>query len=458
MRLVFDRGTLLLLDARPSAASGIGPAGLRWDPRVAAWRAPASRHAELTNTLARAGAVFTDEARKPSDRVDGWSSIDLRPYQDAALAAWELSGRSGVVVLPTGAGKTRVALAAMARSSLPTLCLVPTRVLLEQWVRDIAAVWPHPVGVLGDGRHDLRPVTVATIESAYRWASRIGNRFDLVVVDEAHHFGAGMRDETLEMLTAPARLGLTATPPRDEDQAARLADLVGPVVYELGVADLAGRFLAPLDVVALRLDLAPAERERYDALMTTFRRVHTEFRRLAPDAAWEDFARFAARTPAGRAALDAFRRARQILAFPDAKRAALRDILERHRDARTLVFTSDNTTAYAIAREHLIMPLTCDIGRQERALAIERFRAGELRALVSARVLNEGVDVPDADVAVIVGGTLGEREHVQRIGRLLRPAPGKRALVYELIMRGTTETKQAYKRRLGLAPRNHASP
>jgi len=122
-----------------------------------------------------------------------------------------------------------------------------------------------------------------------------------------------------------------------------------------------------------------------------------------------------------------------------------------------LVFTPDNETAYAVAREHLIMPFTCDIGRKEREEALGRYRSGELKALVSARVLNEGLDVPDADVAVIVGGTLGEREHVQRVGRLLRPREGKRALVFELVTRRTMEVRQARRRGKGLAARDSAS-
>lgn len=102
------------------------------------------------------------------------------------------------------------------------------------------------------------------------------------------------------------------------------------------------------------------------------------------------------------------------------------------------------------------MPITCDIGRTERAAALERFRRGELHALVSARVLNEGIDVPDAEVAIVVGGTHGSREHVQRIGRLLRPREGKTAVLYELIMRGTSEVTQARRRRDGLASRQPA--
>ncbi len=129
----------------------------------------------------------------------------------------------------------------------------------------------------------------------------------------------------------------------------------------------------------------------------------------------------------------------------------LTDLLSRHRDSRVFVFTADNEAAYTVAREHLIMPITCDIGRKERAEALARFERGELRALVSARVLNEGLDVPCADVAVIVGSAHGEREYVQRVGRLLRPADGKCALVYELVTRGTSDVHQALRRRKGLA-------
>ena len=103
------------------------------------------------------------------------------------------------------------------------------------------------------------------------------------------------------------------------------------------------------------------------------------------------------------------------------------------------------------------MPITCDISRAERQAALAAFRAGTLRSLVSARVLNEGIDVPAADVAILVAGTQGEREHIQRIGRLLRPAAGKRALIYELVTLATPEVRRASERRRALAPAGLAS-
>ncbi len=440
----------------PAGLDLTGAPGILWDARVEAHRAPASMYAAVVRWLRDRAIPFVDAAHRGHGPTTGWAGPELRDYQAAALCAWELASRRGVVVLPTGSGKTRVALGAMASTRLPALCLVPTRVLLEQWQHEIAAVYAHPVGCHGDGRRDVAPVTVATYESAYRHMDHLGAHFGLLIVDEVHHFGCGFRDEALEMTLANARLGLTATPPRDAAHAIRLAELIGPTVYELAIGDLTGRFLASFDTVVLHLDLTEAERTRYAALSQTFNTTLAALLRTVPQATWPDVVRAASRTAEGRRALATWREARRLLALTDAKRRALQALLARHRDARVLVFTADNASAYAIARAHLIMPLTCDIGRPERDAVLEAFRRGRLRALVSSRVLNEGLDVPDADVGVVVGGALGEREHVQRVGRLLRPSPGKRALVYELVTRHTIEVSQAWRRRQGLVRRRSA--
>jgi superfamily II DNA or RNA helicase len=202
--------------------------------------------------------------------------------------------------------------------------------------------------------------------------------------------------------------------------------------------------------VVVPLGLTLHERERYDADQRAFSELQRQFQRLFPQGSWRELSAFGASSAEGRAALAAWRRARRLVGFTEAKARAVRRLLARHRGSRVLVFTADNAAAYAIAREHLIMPITCDVPRSERERALLDFRRGELRALVSSRVLNEGIDVPDADVAIIVGSTLGEREHVQRVGRLLRPVPGKRALVYELVTVATSEVWRAAQRRRGL--------
>ena len=453
MQILFDRGTLLLENPASRRLVDALP-GVLYDPRVECHRAPAWRYQEIVGALRQQGIAFSDavlpQAIASGKRVRNWQPVELRPYQQAALLAWGMAGHRGVLVLPTGSGKTRVACAAMAATGARTLCLVPTRALLHQWRAELTRHYSGPVGCFGDGERKLESVSVTTFESAFRRMPRIGNRFDLLVVDEAHHFGCGMRDEALEMCVAPLRLGLTATPAGDETSE-RVTELIGPVVYELTINDLKGRWLADFDLVVLRLRLHPDERRRYDAEIGAFRKVYRDFRAMSPGASWQEFVAAASQSAEGRSALAAWRQARKLLAFPRSKRETLGSLLERHRNSRVLVFTTDNESAYEIGREHLIMPITCDITRREREQALEWFRRGALRQLVSARVLNEGVDVPDADVGVVVGGALGEREHVQRVGRLLRPRQGKRALVYELVTVATTETRQSAKRRRQLA-------
>jgi superfamily II DNA or RNA helicase len=449
MRIRFDRGTLVL-EAEHQREQPGAVAGTVWDHVLRAWRVPAARYPEVIAALTAANVRISDELRDRRASL-AWTLPALRWYQEAAVARWVAAGARGVVALPTGAGKTLVALAAIARLGVAALCLVPTRVLLDQWARALAASTPGPIGRLGDGDHVVAPITVATYASALTWAPRIGDRFGLVVVDEAHHVGAWCPSELFELLVAPARLGLTATPP---DDPATLSEHVGPQVYGLAIADLVGDALAELEVVGVPIALDHDERARYRELRERFAAGYGAFQRAMPDAAWHEFARAASLTRQGRAALSAWRQYRALLAYPRGKRAALRALLTHHCDSRTLVFTADNATAYTIAHELLVMPITCEIGRAERNRALDGFRSGACPVLVSSQVLDEGFDVPDADLAIVVGGTSSARRHAQRIGRVLRPRPGKRARVYELVVDATTEIAYARRRAVWLSDRH----
>jgi superfamily II DNA or RNA helicase len=460
VRLTFDRGTVLLdeppsdLDLADHLADHLE---LKWDPRVGKHRAPACHAYPIVSELRRRGVAIDAAPRPTLVPPSGFRPVTLRPYQAAALGAWRLGGRRGVIALPTGSGKTQVALSAIAATRTPCLCLVPTRALLAQWLTALATIYDDPLGRFGDGERVLAPITVATFAGAYRHMARLGDRFGLLIVDEAHHFGQGRQDEALEMSIAPLRLGLTATPPTPGPSAARLRALVGPVVFQRSISDLTGPYLAPLERITWHLQLDPSERREYDALRGVYLQAWNAFVGNHLGGKWEDFLRQAAQTDDGRRGVAAWRRSRRLLAFPRRKREALALLLARHRHQKTLVFVADNQTAYAVAREHLIMPLTCDIGRRERQDVLDRFRAGELRALVSAQVLNEGLDVPDAEIGIVVAGRLGEREHVQRIGRLLRPREGKRAVVYELVIGQSSEARQAERRGRRLAAPNRST-
>lgn len=451
--LRFDRGTILV-----RSSGGLEPAllpGVVWDHRVGAWRAPAHRLHDIQRVLAEADstqkAAITLSSSQLGSPSGKWKPIDLRSYQQAALAAWATNGHRGIVVLPTGAGKTRLALAAAAMLQERTLILVPTRVLLGQWVAQIRDFYDGRIGVLGDGDHTIEDVTVSTFASGWRYMTEIGQRFETLILDEAHHFGDAVQDEALEMCTARWRLGLTATPSGDDGVTGRLSELVGPVVFQLSVADLAGTFLAPLESFCWLLPLTTSERLAYGRDMQAFHRFSLALRETILNPTWMDLVRIAAKSPEGRAAMTGYRRAHAMVSLTEGKTSALIQLLTRHAGSRILVFTADTTTAYRLSRFLLVPALTADIKRAERDAVIGEFRRAALPVLISCRVLNEGVDIPDAEIAIILGGANGDREHVQRVGRVLRPADGKVARVYELVAEDTFEVRQARRRNEALS-------
>ncbi len=451
MQIRFDRGTILLDPSSTTLDPQTIP-GVARDPRDGSWRAPAEAYASLVGRLSDKNVRLSDNV--PDHRTDttSWSLPELRWYQRDALSAWIAAGRRGVVVLPTGAGKTMLAAAAIATCGVSALCLVPTRVLLDQWAKVIGRFMPEP-GRIGDGERQVAPVTVATYASAVTWAPRIGGKFGLVVVDEAHHVGATCPVEILEMLVASARLGLTATPP-DQGSCGHVERHVGPVVYALGVEDLIGDALADFELITIPIRLTPAERSSYTAARRTFSTAYSSFQRAVPGATWETFVASAMRSDEGRRALAGWRTSRDLVAYPDDKRRVVRELLTRHASSKTLIFTQDTRTAYDIASEFLVYPITHEIGRSERELALSRFQSGEANVLVSAQVLDEGLDVPEAEIAIIVGGSSSSRRYVQRIGRVLRPAAGKRARVYELAVAESVEQDYVRKRREGISRAN----
>jgi superfamily II DNA or RNA helicase len=162
---------------------------------------------------------------------------------------------------------------------------------------------------------------------------------------------------------------------------------------------------------------------------------------------WQDFIQRASRSAAGRRALAAYFRQRELALASPAKLDYLELLLHEHRHDSMLVFTQDNATAYEISRRFLVPAITHQTKVSERSEILARFSKGEYGAVVTSKVLNEGVDVPEANVAVVISGSGSVREHVQRLGRILRQREGKRALLYELVSANTNETFTSERRR-----------
>jgi superfamily II DNA or RNA helicase len=424
-----------------------------WDARAGVWRASAHRYAEIVASATEQRATVEDEVAPRLRACPGnWVRPSLRTYQEQAIDAWEAFGRRGIVCLPTGSGKTRVAIAALAAMRVSALVLCPTRALLGEWERTLVRWYAGPIGRVGDGEQRVEAVTVMTFESAYRKLAELAHLFGMLVVDEVHHFARGARADVLAGSPAAARLGLTATaPPEGSSGAERLADLVGPVVCEVSMTSLLGTHLAKLETVFLRVLLEDDERNDYLRHYRPFADLYAAFVRSFPRAEWSAFVESLSKSAAGRRALEGYHHASRVAAFPRAKRALVAALLRKHQADKTLVFTAFAEDAYAIGRDALVPVITADVSRRERESVLARFREGRYRAVVSARVLNEGIDVPDANVAILVGGSLGGREYLQRVGRILRPGPDKQAMAYELVTAGTLDDRRARARRRRLA-------
>jgi superfamily II DNA or RNA helicase len=447
--LSFDRGTLLL---HPPSSGKAWVDYVTWDDRVERFRLQALHYRRLVEALRAEGTRLVDRARafEPLPLVP---AVEMTPYphQQAAMAAWLEAGRQGVIVLPTGAGKTYLAQLAMQETQQSTLIVVPTLDLMHQWYAHLLAAFPDaPVGLLGGGSHDRTPLLVATYDSAAIQAEVLGNRYALLICDECHHLPGAFTRVIAEYSLAPYRLGLTATPERGDGAHADLHALIGPEVYRTSVAALSGTVLAPHRVVRLTVKLSPRERERYDALLDTRNRFLAQCGiRLGSVAGWQAFVRASARSRAGRRAMLAHREARALAFGTAGKLRVLADLLAEHHPARTLIFTEDNAMVYRVARDFLIPAITHHTPVKERHDILQRFRRGEYPVVVTARVLNEGVDVPEASIAIVLSGTGSRREYVQRLGRILRRREGKRAVLYEVVAEATSEVQVSRRRRQG---------
>jgi len=450
LTLRFADGTLTVDDLGEHAALLDGL--VVFDGRVKRHRAKACAYAEILRRL-HGKVEYADEAKKYEVlNVVERDARALRPYQTQAIEAWLAAKKRGVVVLPTGAGKSYVALKCILATQRSTLVLAPTIDLVQQWASDLEARLGCPIGRYGGGDKDLKPITVATYDSGVLIMPWHGDKFGLLICDECHHLPAGVTSSVAEACLAPFRLGLTATPERTDGMHARLDELLGPEVHRSQISELEGNFLANYQVEVLHVALDPDEQESY----TTNRKEYLAFARKSgvdfskPDG-WQQFISAAARDPEGRAAMRCYREQKRLSRASRAKLRAVWDLVREHAGERCLVFTEDNDTAYEIGRRFVAPVMTHHTKGPERKRMLDRFRSGAWPVLITSKVLNEGVDVPEVAVGIIVSGSGSVREHVQRLGRLLRPGAGKVAVLYEILSANTAEAYTSERRRSHVA-------
>ena len=409
---------------------------------------------QLGGLLEEAGfSVKTDLDDSVPLHTEVVMSIETRPYQEQAYLRWAHSGQRGVVVMPTGAGKTFVALRAIAEVKEASLVLVPTIDLMNQWHQNICRVFglgEDQVARWGGGYHDLSDITVMTYESGTINTHRTADRFGMLVFDEVHHLPAESFRRIAEESLASKRLGLTATPERVDRLETDLDYLVGKVVYSISKEELERKsFVASFRQERILVDLTPEERIEYETLWRTYKQnlrsvfaktrgrggnpIKLLVRRLAYD-------------ENARVALDSWRRARRIALEANSKIDQVERLLKRYRDRKVLIFSEYISIVNRIARKFGIAKITAQTSPAERKRILQMFRESRITKLVSGKVLDEGVDVPDASVGIIVSGSSTKRQYIQRLGRILRPKDIQAVLI-EIVSRKTTEMQASERRK-----------
>ena len=365
-----------------------------------------------------------------------WSLRDRpRKWQSEALDAWKHSFR-GIASVVTGGGKTTFAQMCMQvfRERYPSgrfVIVVPTLALLDQWYvslrEDLKVPDDSIASFSGEGRpDDFGIVNLMVINTARTYASKLSEDFEtMLIVDECHR--AASQSNALALKgNHVATLGISATPEREYDDLFNtvLVPALGPVIFQYDYSQaLRDGIIVPFDLINVSTDMTSEEQREYDNatrdISHTFRKVQ------AGDVSRDALVRKLQR----RARLAAS----SIQRIPVTIRLA-----ERHRDNRLIIFHESINSAESIlkillARRFNATIYHSKIGAELRRDNLRLYRRGVFDALVTCRALDEGINVPETDVAIVASSTGSVRQRIQRLGRVLRPAPGKpRARIYTI--------------------------
>jgi superfamily II DNA or RNA helicase len=359
-----------------------------------------------------------------------------RKWQEEAFDGWVEQGCSGIAHVVTGAGKTRFAEMCIAHfmSGNPNghvVILVPTVALLDQWYVDLS----EDLGLEDEeiasysGRakpQSPRPVNVVVMNTGREVAPRLSaERPTLLIVDECHRAAPSQNARALRG-EHQATLGLSATPHREYDRGLEevLIPRLGPIFFSYDYADARrDGVITEFSLLNISVPLQPDEQKRYDSL------THRVGKAMRVVQAGEEDREKLKRLLRMRASVSGG----ALLRVPVSVNVAM-----KHRGRQMVIFHERIPAAEEIAEILGARGLTATIYHSKISDVVRRdnlrlFRRGAFQVLVSCRALDEGVNVPEAEVGIIASSTASSRQRIQRLGRVLRPARGKdRALVVTL--------------------------
>ena len=424
-----------------------------WDKRSGLWKAKPS---DLNPILSEAGKfkfkVVLGFKLKYSLSFKPVLKVKLRDYQEEAFRKWVANGMRGIIALPVAAGKTLIGLKAIEFLKVKTVVLVPTLDLITQWVsilKDKLGVLEEKIGVFGGGKREVNEITVMTYDSAYINLDKYKTYFGLIIADEAHHSVGPSYRKAFWQITAPFRMGLTATPFRSDGLHKYYPEIIGEIVFSLNHKVLQEKgYLANYVEKKIYVKLSPEDYRKYRELMEKYlsycRKKIPEVK--DPKLRFKRVLELAAKDPEAREALRAKNEARKIALSAERKLEIVEKLLEENPDEKIIIFSRYTDIIREISRKLLIPRILHDTPKDERREILEMFKQGKVRIIATAMALDEGVDVPDASMAIVISGTGSHREYVQRLGRILRPKKDV-AKLYEIITKGTIEPSLAWRRR-----------
>jgi superfamily II DNA or RNA helicase len=271
-----------------------------------------------------------------------------------------------------------------------------------------------------------------------------------LIFDEVHHLSGERWLAIAQGMVAPYRMGLTATLGDDHPTYNEIEQFVGPILFQMTPTELRELgYVAPYLIKHLPVPLTDLEKQRY----LEYRSKYLEYlRKTGLNRARNPYQELVYRAyePEARVALAAHRQARDIQFNTKEKIKHVREVLLQHVEEKTLVFSESVSFAERVSRELLVPVITGQTATEERRAILTGFRKGDLRIIATSRVLDEGVDVPDASIGIVVSGSAQVRQFIQRLGRILRPVPGKEAVLYEVITTGTGEESISRRRKNGI--------
>ncbi|MER5175050.1 MAG: DEAD/DEAH box helicase [Candidatus Nitrosocosmicus sp.] len=383
----------------------------------------------------------------------------LRDYQREALESWIAHNKKGCIILPTGAGKTIIALKAITEINSSTLVIVPTLNLMEQWFESIRKIMgdKNLVGMLGGGYTDIKMITVTTYESAYLKSSFLGNKFKFLIFDEVHHLASEKYCSIGENFISPYRLGLTATIEREDGRHTILFKLIGDIIYKKDFYELAEKnYIANFVLKKRIINMLPNEIIQYNNKIDEYKKILKDSRIFYP-IRLEKLIILSSNNNKLRKALLLRNEALEIALNSKAKILELEKILKDNEKLKRkiIIFTIHTKLAYTISNRFLIPVITHRTKNEERNEILEGFKKGRYKIIVTTKVLDEGTDIPEVNTGIILSGTGSKREFVQRLGRLLRPKDNKEevAELIEIISSDTSETFTSNKRNTGIKKR-----